>query len=501
MSSALALVDVTTRPGSKSKVKTCCSGCKKTRVVVYVELVRTLNRQLKYTPVVLCPKCYRALPALRAELSSKSAAGLANRPEDVKKQHYQNIRDAHNTPEFKQKLKSRPGHSEASKKRISEVITAKFRDDHEYVAKTKMARKRYWDKDEYRAARTWTVERFIAEAIAVHGDRYDYSEVVYINSDHKVAIKCRKHGFFSQLPPHHIHFANGCPSCAGEATSSGPERGISDWLISVGERVINNDRNALGGAELDIYLPDRKLAIEYHGLYWHSYAQQETGPQRYRHHFKRTLADRHGITLLQFYEDEWREKQAVIKSMIANRIGRSSRIYARKCELGPVDNPKLFFDHNHLQGHRDAATIFGLHADGRVVAALSMSKHQDGGYEVIRFANALNMTVVGGFSRLLKYAISELATSRIFTYVDRRYGNGSSYLKAGFMQLGITPPGYRYTKNGITYSRTKFQKCMLAQRLDKFDNNLTEAENMFANGYRRIWDAGHYRLELKLGEL
>ena len=54
---------------------------------------------------------------------------------------------------------------------------------------------------------------FVKEAIAVHGNKYDYSKVEYINNGEKVCIICPTHGEFWQLPTHHIQRKHGCPKC------------------------------------------------------------------------------------------------------------------------------------------------------------------------------------------------------------------------------------------------------------------------------------------------
>ena len=63
-------------------------------------------------------------------------------------------------------------------------------------------------------SRRKTVEQFITEATAIHGDRYDYSQVTeYKNSNTKVPIICREHGIFHQAPDNHINKKQGCPLC------------------------------------------------------------------------------------------------------------------------------------------------------------------------------------------------------------------------------------------------------------------------------------------------
>ena len=57
-------------------------------------------------------------------------------------------------------------------------------------------------------------QQFITESIEVHGDKYDYSQVDYINSNIPVNIICKAHGVFSQKPQHHLK-GDGCIKCSG----------------------------------------------------------------------------------------------------------------------------------------------------------------------------------------------------------------------------------------------------------------------------------------------
>jgi very-short-patch-repair endonuclease len=65
---------------------------------------------------------------------------------------------------------------------------------------------------------TKTTEQFIKESKEIHGDKYDYSLVEYVNNKQKVKIICKKHGVFEQSPIKHI-YKRGCPKCANEYTS------------------------------------------------------------------------------------------------------------------------------------------------------------------------------------------------------------------------------------------------------------------------------------------
>ena len=60
-----------------------------------------------------------------------------------------------------------------------------------------------------------------------------------------------------------------------------------------------------------------------------------------------------------------------------------------------------------------------------------------------------------------------------------------------------TPPGYHYfhKNNNTPIERIHFQKHKLKEKLEKFDGDLSECQNMRLNSYDRIWDCGHLKYE------
>lgn len=62
----------------------------------------------------------------------------------------------------------------------------------------------------------YTTDEYIGEAKKIHGGKYDYSQVVYVNTHTPVKIICSKHGVFEQNPNRHLQGA-GCKFCAGTA--------------------------------------------------------------------------------------------------------------------------------------------------------------------------------------------------------------------------------------------------------------------------------------------
>ena len=109
-----------------------------------------------------------------------------------------------------------------------------------------------------------TVE-FIRRARQVHGDKYDYSKVNYINSNTPVTIICPIHGEFEQLPS--VHLSNhGCPKCNGSRLEST----VRLYLISNGIEFIEQMKWPWLVYKqpqfVDFYLPQLNIGIECQGL-------------------------------------------------------------------------------------------------------------------------------------------------------------------------------------------------------------------------------------------
>jgi len=258
-----------------------------------------------------------------------------------------------------------------------------------------------------------------------------------------------------------------------------------------------SNREILEGKEIDIYIEELKLGIEYNGLYWHS---EIGGNKDSKYHQEKTLlAKQKGIHLIQIFEDEWIEKQDIIKSILLNKMGKSpNKIFARKCKIKEVSNKeaKQFLFDNHLQSEINGIHL-GLYFESELVSLITMGKsrfNKNYDFEILRFCNKLNYSITGGLSKLLKYFKKLNPNSSIITYADARYGEGAGYLSSGFKYKELTNSSYFYTKDYVNKeSRMKYQKHKLDKLLEVFDPNLTEWQNMQLNGFDRIWDCGNYK--------
>jgi len=259
------------------------------------------------------------------------------------------------------------------------------------------------------------------------------------------------------------------------------------------------------GLEIDIYLPQLKLGFEFNGLYWHS---DERLDKNY-HLNKTILAEKYGIRLIHIFDDDWINKNTIIKSKIYNLlIYDYIKIYARKCIIKEIyDNDKSkFLNENHIQGDDKSSVKIGAYYNDELVAVMTFGKPRkvlgyNGGnfYELIRFAT--NKKVIGIGGKLLKYFIKIYKPIKIITYADRCWTTeleDNLYIKLGFSKVSETSPNYWYIVNGNKVHRFNFRKNVLPFKLKTFDPILTEWENMQLNGYNRIWDCGNYKYELNI---
>jgi predicted nucleic acid-binding Zn ribbon protein len=259
--------------------------------------------------------------------------------------------------------------------------------------------------------------------------------------------------------------------------------------------IISGDRTKISPRELDIVINDMNIAIECNGNYWHS---EVTGNKDKNYHLSKTNAcKKNGIRLIHIFEDEWVQKNDIVKRRLSNILGLNpNRIYAKNCVVSEITSSikSDFLSRTHIQGNDKSNVKLGLFYSDELVGVMTFSKRKIFGnseWELVRFSTS--RTVVGGASKLFKHFIKVYNPVKVTTYSDIRWNTGDVYLKMGFSLVGQSNPGYFYLKGGVRYNRINFQKHKLKDKLEVFDPNLTEWENMQLNGYDRIWDCGHYK--------
>lgn len=299
---------------------------------------------------------------------------------------------------------------------------------------------------------------------------------------------------------HRIMFnKNPCTKCVPiNSSDSFYEKEIYEYIKSIYDGIIlENDRNIISPKELDIFLPDKKIGIEFNGLFWHSSKYVDN-----TYHLKKMNSCRlENIDLIQIFEDEWVYKKEIVKSIINYKLKNSiNTIYGRKCIVKEIDSKtyKLFCDKNHIQGYVNAKYKIGLFYNDELVSIMSFgelrkslgSKKEKDTYELLRYCSKLNTTIIGGVSKLFKYFLDKVNPNKIISFSDNRYFNGDLYQKLNFKFNKETKPNYFYITDYLKReNRFKFRKDVLVS--EGFDSNKTEFEIMDERKIYRIWDCGN----------
>ena len=351
-------------------------------------------------------------------------------------------------------------------------------------------------------SRTKSVDEFIIDAKKIHDNKYNYENVNYINATIKVIINCPIHGDFEQIPDNHLTKKYGCSKCSNLGTSI-PESKLKDFVSSLGVEVVENDRTILNGKELDIYIPSKNIAIEYDGLYWH-----DENHVNNNYHLNKTIeCEYNAIKLIHVFEDEWMYKQNIVKSRLKNILGLTpNRIYARKTEIREVSSKdsKEFLDDNHIQGNVNSKIKLGLYHNDELVSLMTFGGlrkslgyiSKEGSYELVRFCNKIDTTVIGGADKLLKYFIINYKPKEIISYADRRWSQGGLYEKLGFEFVHDSEANYFYVNKQFRENRFKYRKDVLVK--EGYDSTKTEHQIMLDRGIYRIYDCGSKKYILKI---
>lgn len=355
-----------------------------------------------------------------------------------------------------------------------------------------------------------SLEEFVQQARAVWGDRWDYTETKYTGARTKLAIKCPEHGVFWQTQSNHLDGKVGCTKCNHMASKG--EAAVFRFLSNL-TRAEQRNHTVIKPKELDIYLPDVKLAVEYCGEFHHSHKDAEDERKnKYKHYQKYLECKARGIRLITLYETEWKEHNYAVRRLLRNAVGKSKgKLMARKCELRKVTNAeaRAFYDRYHPQGGAGHGEHYALFWKGKMVACMRfvLGANDRGSGAAKRVWTlgryATRITVAGAASRLFKAFVREYNPPVVKSFSDNRFFDGGMYAQLGFVLDGEVAPDYQvwHPKLG-TRPKPHYQRRAIPRRIaeigssEVFDPETdprTEAQMTYALGARRLYDCGKKR--------
>jgi len=321
----------------------------------------------------------------------------------------------------------------------------------------------------------------------------------YQNASYKHRWKCLKcgHEFIQAWTV--IQQGYLCPKCQPR-TKSKQEDELAEFVESLGINIIRHNRTLIKPLELDIVLPDYKIAIEYNGLYWHN----ENFIGETYHLEKTEVCEKIGYRLIHIFEDEWILKQDIVKSRLKHILGKTedlTHIGARECTIKEISSKEKnqFLEHFHIQGPDASKVKLGAFYEEELIAVMTFShgslakgvKHQSSlVWELNRFCTHSDFVISGIASKLLEYFKKNYDWHKIFSYADRRWSDGNLYEKLGFELEHVTQPNYWYIRD---FQRT--HRFALRKRPDE-PKDIPEYILRLQEGYIRVWDCGNLKFRL-----
>lgn len=270
---------------------------------------------------------------------------------------------------------------------------------------------------------------------------------------------------------------------------------LENYIKSIYSGTIeHNRRDIVPKNELDIYLPDKKLAIEYNGVYWHN---EFNKPINY--HFDKTISCKDsGIRLIHIFEYEWlnESKKKKLKDYLKHMLCNNTIIYARKCNILKIDTIEAnkFLDNTHLQGAVQCSIAYGLYYNNNLIGVMTFGKprfNTEYEYELLRMSFLPEIEVIGGASKLFSTFIKEFKPKSIISYCNLSKFTGNVYNKLGFKLIKYSSPNYVWCNDKYKiYPRYATMKKKLIS-LGYGNEQMSESDIMHSLNFYKIYDSGN----------
>ena len=292
-----------------------------------------------------------------------------------------------------------------------------------------------------------------------------------------------------------------CLNCNPNNNDSFFEMDIADFIEKNTSTEVLRKCKTYKKYEMDVYIPEMSLAFECNGLWWHSEKYKKSS----YHSEKSDFFEKVGIKVVHIWEDDWKNKKEIVKSMILDLVSKNiqNNIDVGECEVSEISSKEseMFLDENHIKESSKTKYRFGLFHKKNLVCAMTLSKSNSGElYELKRFSKKLNYNVDGGFQKLLDYFTSLFNPEKIIYCLNRDWTFDLMYKNAGFKETIRKKPDYSYFHKDDTLriNKLNFKKSYLLK--EGFDSSLTEHQIMNKLNYFRIYDSGSIVLQMDISK-
>lgn len=296
---------------------------------------------------------------------------------------------------------------------------------------------------------------------------------------------------------------------------------VNELIEFINERapemeVLTNVDNVVNGVVLDVYVPERQLAlaVNVRDEVSEEVLTEEKGlslKEAKLYNQKKIIAcERAGIRLIHVFDDLWASKKSIMQSIIALALGKPDKVvYGRKLKIVelPYKDVKGWLEENHLYNRRHTSINICLiePVSGEIYACMTFGKpmhtnaKENFEYELVRYAPKLFTAVVGGPQRLWKYFLKTYKPRNVSCYADYSLFTGSLYKKLGFDFEQVSDPCNWYVNlENKRYHRGNFTKIKLRKKgVPVYDgisaHKCVQLHYGKLEGWRTYWDCGSLR--------
>ena len=259
------------------------------------------------------------------------------------------------------------------------------------------------------------------------------------------------------------------------------EKELCDYIKSIyNGTIIENDKKILDGKELDIYLPEKKIAIEMNGFYFHGQKSSLESKSYFskKAEEKRLLCKEKDIQLINIDDVDYKDRPEVFQRFFKDLLLPRKRIYARQCEFKEIDlnTAKDFCKYYHVNGFRGGHYKCGLFYNNELIVVAIFAKHKKYENECVRLCYKTGYDVIGGWAKIQKHF-----GKPFLHYVNLKYFRGEN--KTGC--------GYRFVYNKKIVNRQQLQKKNLLKMFDDYDDSLSDFNNCLNHDFIAIYDCGN----------
>lgn len=317
-----------------------------------------------------------------------------------------------------------------------------------------------------------------------------------------ICAKEKRDVFWAQLPENRNKLKEWCDENPSKVFTTQPERELLRWV----QQYYPSAKKLRDGTyEIDVFIPEVKIGIEYNGLYHH---QESTLDTRYgkgkgkKYHLDKTQHFKtKGIRIIHLFAHEWRDRQEQVKSFLLSAIGKNAhKIGARKCKVIWTGDKELIkqahqlLNDYHIQGAKCGTKYAAIaHYKKQIVAVATFGKHHRNNKDWVltRFCTKANHTIQGLLSKVTKLAHEKLGFD-LLSWAHYRISDGNGYQNAGWIYEELLPPDYFYHKNEKVVSKQSRQKKAV-----NTPKGMTEKEHAKLDGLEPVYDCGKIRFRYK----